>query len=462
MDRRDFLAAAGAAGIIFPRSARAQVAGAAFRPEDFGAVGDGRTNDSAAFARLSQRLAAAGGGTVVLGAGKTYVVGWQALGLGGRAWGPQPILAFDSLPGPLTIEGNGARLLAAPGLRYGSFDPHLDRPIHHAMPFIQASAMAAPYEAMIFVTNSRGPVVIRDVELDGNLPALRIGGQYGDTGWQVPGSGIFLAENRGGETISNVFSHRHGQDGMMISGRVDSPIRSRISKFISRENGRQGLSLVGGRGYDFVDCEFSRTGRGKIASAPGAGVDIEAEGGKTNRDFSFTRCKFVDNSGAAMVADSGDSAKVRFADCRFVGTTSWAAWPKMPGFRFSGCTFAGAVVHPFPSKNPAEAAKFTNCHFTDDPALSPTRKLYFADGPCVNMGESDNILFDTCRFDMLHGGLLPWSWHAIYKDCSMRQTSPKAAMTKGHFVGHNVATGPVDTYGTTVDGSFLLNGKKVG
>jgi hypothetical protein len=463
-DRRTFLAAT-AASLASPKLAFAQQSGPVLRPEDFGARGDGVTNDSDAFTALSARINALGGGTLALAAGKTYVVGRQHRS-DTEAFAPQPLLEFAGLVRPLTILGNGSRLLAASSLRFGSFDPVADRPIHRPMPNYHTENRAAPYTGMISVHGSRAPVTIRDVELDGNLARLRIGGRYGDTGWQVSGTGLVLRDNMAGETIENVLSHHHGQDGAIFDGDTNRVGRGRIVRLICRSNGRQGLSIVGGRGYDFENCEFSHTGRSVISSAPSAGVDIEAEGGKTVRDLSFSRCRFVDNAGPGMIADSGDSDGARFTDCTFVGSTAWSAWPMKPHFRFTGCTFVGAVVHPFPDKrDPARATRFIACRFTDDPALSPIGRVYGGGGKSgeaiVNMAESENVLFDRCKFDVTGKAILPWSWKAIYRDCTMSQRSTETAMTKGKYLGTTTIRGPVDLYGSMIEGTVLLNGVRV-
>jgi len=460
VNRRTFLAIAASGALVEPIKGAPEPV---LRPEDYGAIGDGLSNDSDAFSKLSAKIMERRGGTIVFAPRRTYLVGRQQLGRT-RAFTPQALLEFHGLTNPLTIIGNGACLRAAPGLRFGAFDRTKDRPIHRTMPNVEESLIAAPYSGMIVVRDCRAPVAIHNVELDGNVAHLRIGGQWGDAGWQVPGSGLLLSNNLEQEIVQNVLTHHHPLDGLIIDGAVSRNRRSRISRLICRANGRQGASVVGGRGYDFEDCEFSATGRSLICSPPGAGVDLEAEGGKIVRDVSFARCKFVDNTGAGIVADTGDVEGGRFSDCLFVGTTSWAAWPSKPGFVFERCTFAGSVVHAFSSRSSALAAKFLQCRFTDDSRLSPTGHLYVggdAGNGIVNLDPSDNVLFEGCRFDLENDGVLPWTRRAIYQDCIMRQVSRTPAMTKGKYLGRTVIDGPVDLYGSMIVGAVVMNGKRM-
>ena len=456
-DRRDFLAAS-AATALSPGCAAA--AATALTPEQFGARGDGHTNDTAAFNRLSAEVNRRGGGTIALRRGRTYIVGAQSRRRSPAGWAREPILELRGLRSPVTILGNGARLRAQPGLRFGTFDLESDRPVQHPMPYVRPDDLAGPYDGMILIRDCRAPVEIRDVELDGNLQQLRIGGKFGDTGWQVPAIGLRLQRNLAAEIVHNVYTHHHGLDGAMFLGDPARSGRGTATRLISRYNGRQGASVTAGHGYDFADCEFSHTARSVIKSAPGAGVDIEAESGPI-RDLSFTRCQFVDNGGCGLVADSGDSQGARFRDCHFVGTTNWSAWPNKPGFRFAGCTFVGGVVHPFPDSDPARAAHFVDCTFTDDPKLSPTGKVFVGPGPIVNMAKSDNVLFDHCDFRAVAEGQLPWGWKAVYRDCTMSQRSPKSAIPKGRFQGRTTINGPVDLNGSLVEGTLIVNGRQL-
>ncbi|TFI57624.1 hypothetical protein E2493_13950 [Sphingomonas parva] len=435
-------------------------------PEMFGAKGDGVANDSAAFGRLAAAVNARGGGTIVFGAGRTYLVGAQipAIAPGAQyAFAPVELLAFEKCTRPLVLRGNGARIKCAPNLRYGTFD-RAGRPTRNSMPYVGAGELATPYRHMIRIERCSGPIEVSDLELDGSLGALQIGGEYGDTGRQIPAIGLALFDNPGSESIRNVYTHHHGQDGLYIDGVVDGPATARrITNVRSEYNGRQGCSIVGGRGYVFEDCRFNHTGKSAVVSAPGAGVDIEAEA-KINRDFRFINCEFANNAGCGLVADSGDSEGAVFERCTFIGSSNWAVWPKKPRFRFHDCTIVGQVVQCHGDPDLSRATQFHNCRFRDDPKLSPTGKLWASGGAnaCADLGaNSTNIAFIGCDFALTHELVLPWSWHALYRDCRMSQRSKQQAYPKGTYSGRNVINANVDLYGTKFLGPTILNGTEV-
>ncbi|QIL02866.1 hypothetical protein G7078_08765 [Sphingomonas sinipercae] len=446
---------------IVATSAPAIAAGIVVTPEQFGARGDGRTNDSAAFARMASFVNRQGGGEVRLRK-TTYLVGGHVPGgRAGYAFAPAAVMQFARCSRPLTIRGNGARLRCAPGLRFGTFSP-AGRPTRHPMPYLKGGELASPYEAMILVERCTGPVEISDLELDGNLAALQVGGQYGDTGWQIPASGIKLSDNRGAERIARVYVHHHPLDGIMLDGDPARLGSGLIEDVRSEYNGRQGCSVVGGRGYVFVRCKFNHTGKAGIASAPGAGVDIEAEGGKTVRNLRFADCEFVNNKGVGMVADSGRSEGAVFERCRFIGTTSYAVWPRKPSFRFSNCAFVGSIVHAWGDADPQRAAQFHDCTFHDDPALSPTGVVYNPGGSSTiaDLPGNPNVLFNRCRFELTDRAVLPYTTNVVtFADCTMSQTSPKQSYPRGRFVGRNVIDGNVGLYSARILGELVVNGQ---
>ena len=455
MDRRSFTFGLTAATTALLGARRALAAGAeALTPEMFGAKGDGRSDDSAAFARLGEAVSAAGGGRVVL-RHTTYLVGRDAASAPRRFF-TTPLLEITRCSRAVTIEGNGARLRCPDGQRYGAFP----------MPDARQGAPDAvftPYRQMILIANCTGPVSVADLELDGNLDGHVLGGKRGDTGWQIPCIGLMLRDNVGAESVRNVYSHHHALDGFYVDGiDADTPGTARTLEGLRADiNGRQGLSLVGGRGYRIANSSFTRTGRGKIASSPLAGVDIEAERRKLIRDIHFANCRIADNVGCGLVADTGDSADVTFTGCLFVGTTNWALWPKKPRFVFRGCTIAGTLIHAFGSDDPALATRFEGCTFSDDPALSPTGRLHLYGNVCAYLPYGTNVLFSGCTFRMRGAGRLPSTRGAIFADCTMEQRDPQPATPRGTFRGTNRITGAVKLMPSTVTGTLIVNGQRV-
>lgn len=462
--RRDVLS--GTAAVLLTTAKRDFAQLSALTPEQFGAVGDGRTNDTAAFAAMAAFVNQRGGGEITLRP-VTYIVGGHVRDeQHGYPLAPTEIMNFVGCTRPLIVRGNGARLRCAPGLRYGTFDPVTGRATKHRLPFYgvaEAVEAASPYRAMISAEKCSGSVEIRDLELDGNLSALVIGGPYGDTGWQIACFGLRLASNSGNERVVRVYSHHHAQDGLYIDGSPDRAAVSVFENVYSEYNVRQGCSFVAGRGYTFVNCRFNHTGKARMKSAPAAGFDIEAEVRKI-RDLRFVGCEFSNNVGAGLVADSGDSEGALFESCRFVGTTNWAAWPNKPRFRFNKCEFVGSIVRAFGSTDPQRAAQFHDCVFRDDPALSPTGEVYNAltSHPIAELPSNPNVLFNRCRFLLTHRAVLPWTTNVvIFSDCVMSQKAEKQAYPRGTFLGRNIIEGNVGLYSARVLGELIVNGKVI-
>jgi hypothetical protein len=429
-----------------------------FTPERFGAKGDGRTDDSAAFARLSDAVNVAGGGLIQLRK-VTYIVGTQQPGPDGLP-AEVRLMRFEKCRRPITIRGNGARLLCAPGQRYGMFKPDLT-----AVPKITprgTEGMVRPYAAMIEARFCSGGLHIENLELDGNSGKHVIGGKRGDKGWQIGCAGVVLRNNSGPERLINVHAHHQPHDGFYVDGlREPTPgVERRFTGIRADMNGRQGMSLVGGHGYRFERSHFTRTGRGAVASAPSAGVDIEAQRKKPIRNITFTQCRFEDNRGCAVVADSGNTADVSFADCVFVGTDNWAVWPRKPGFSFDRCTFVGSLVRVYGDADPSRATRFTECRFTDDPKLSPTGLLHLRKSK-GSLIASENVLFDRCTFTMIGEGILPRSEAAIYRDCRMKQASSKIATPRGTYEGRNIIEAKADLGFSAILGPTFVNGEKI-
>lgn len=365
---------------------------------DCGARGDGRSDDTAAFQKAARLIQARGGGTLVIPKA-TYVVGGQKHVEGQTPYYQTASVFQVEKLGFLSVKGNGATLRFARGLHFGAFDPQTGQR-YGKMPDYDHK-YAVPVGAMLDISHSRH-VAVRDLDLDGNSSAYVLGGGWGDTGRQLAGEGLLLYGNADVQ-VSRVHSHHHGLDGIMIGWtglkETDPATPHTLTDCTFDFNGRQGLSWVGGRGLQAIRCKFDHTGRVQVgtvtlASAPGAGVDIEAEE-SVCRDGYFQDCEFVDNAGCGMVADSGDGGYAHFLRCTFWGTTDWSAWSAKPGLKYRDCRFYGSAVHTFGSPDPALATSFIGCRFEDKPW---TDGRVYGNYLLDSDRGGENVRFDRCTF----------------------------------------------------------------
>jgi len=380
------------------------ISGPAVNVRDFGAKGDGVTNDTVAFHAAAQALQQAGGGTLVIPKA-TYIVGLQTHGptpnhpiprYRGRDypyWKEHPIISLTKVNG-VVIEGNGATLRIAPGLRFGAYDLTHGKAITETpKKNVFDRKLTAGVGHIINITHS-GNIIIRNLELDGNVDHLDIGGIWSSDGRQIAATGIRLYNNTN-VRVQNIHTHHHALDGIMIGWAkltADDPPTPHVLVNVNSEyNSRQGLSWVGGRGLTAINCKFNHTGRAAFGSPPGAGLDIEAED-SVCRDGLFVNCEFINNTGCAVVADSGDGGYTKFINCTFWGTTSWSIWASKPGLKFEDCTIHGAIVHGVGSDDPDLATQYRRCHFEDVDYLD--KGCYRPTALVIQNG--DNVLFEDC------------------------------------------------------------------
>ncbi len=420
--------------------------------------------NTAGMQALADAVMRARGGLVSFTPRKEYVVGVQTFAPNGfGVWQFSRLLEISGCTKAVVIQGNGARIKFADGLRFGTFDPRTGRPTRNKQPFYDQSQQSFPAYAMIGFTDNSGPVVLQDIELDGNANRFIYGGPFGDTGWQLPADGLVLVNNKGGIRIENVRAHHFPRDGVHILDKAtpSSPkARAVFTNVAMENNGRQGLSMVGGRGYSFVNCKFNRTGFGvPERSAPTAGIDMEQETGVI-RDIDFINCEFIGNFGPATLC-VGDAADIRYQGCSLSGP-GWAFWVGgAVRTVFERCTFTGSGTNGGGNKNPALATKFIDCLFTDDPKLMPKGVTKFASAYVPDLGGgSENILFDRCRWRMVTPKAgLPYTYsNTIYRDCVMHNEAGPS-VTLGRYLGTNTVTGRANLDGAIIAGRVVLNGR---
>ncbi len=405
---------------------------------DFGARGDGRFDDTPAFARLAREVNRRGGGVrIVIPAGR-YIVGGQTGN--GRENGQtyrfasREGLSFANCSKPIVVEGTGAVLSLPDGLRFGSFDAAGKR-IDPVMPFYNAGALAST--GALLRAYACADVRVSGLELDGRNTTYVLGGGWGDRDRQGYSYG-FVFDSCARVELSDASAHNFGLDGIYIKApklRATDGARPHVLRDCRFEwNGRQGLSWSGGIGLRASNCSFAHTGyavntRGgeTIYNSPGAGVDIEAED-SVCRDGIFENCDFFHTRGPALYCQEGDNADVSFRGCRFWNFQNYSLVPNDPRLEFVDCRIYGAPFGAYTSQErPQDGARFVRCAFED--RAHPQLGQPFADayGSLVS-------------FDMLKGGLR-------LEDCTFI-----AHRVKGPYIRH---AGGLMTSAFTLDGGSM-------
>lgn len=434
----------GTRAAVFARFAKER--GLPKTPEDFGAVGDGVTNDTTAFQLLAAYVMEQGGCHVAF-PNKTYVVGRQTFaGETGKGYAylNEEIFTVQNCTKPIVVHSDGAVFKIADGLKYGSFDPVTGAVHNPVQPFWNADYAASVGMVLHFLNNSGGVSIKGAIEIDGNVSNLHIGGGWGDVGIQTGAYGI---RQRGNASFyaENVYSHHHALDGMSVGwpGSVDRGPKkpTTLVNCTFDHNGRQGVSWVGGIGFTAINCKFNNTGRAVntgtgavVASNPGSGLDIEAESAVC-RNGVFINCDFINNFGTAMVASTGDSADVHFFGCRFGGTV----WPNKPGYRFTDCRFHGKLLNVYGHADTSKAAQFTSCTFTDDAIDNFEPSVEFGS---VMFGSTGTlpVYFSRCTFNATRQR--PGRFDCfVLDDCNVNLTfnGTNAVENKGYVIQLNGA-----------------------
>lgn len=467
------------AGTINSSAARALLSLHFYAPEDYGAVGDGAVNDTDAFEAMTADVQAASGGVILLDPKAVYRVGKQTLTNNGAVmYSAKDVIYLTGCTKPIIILGQGAKFQLAPGLRFGTFNAAGVR-TDHAMPYTGGDACSlVGHNGIIALENNTGGIHIDRVELDGNIGAQLIGGQFGDTGYQLQADGLYLGNNKGGVRVVDVYSHHNGRDGFLVAA-VDNanpngPDIPRVPhEFINCHadlNCRNNVSDLGGKGIiwrQLVSTNAGQTSMGlPIASAPSSCYDLETEWGSCRQRL-FEDCDFINGAGATFVSDHQDVADLFFNRCRFDGPTNVAAWLEaIPGVVMRDCTIFGVLLYEDPA-DLSRAGQFYNCHFTDKDgdSVSGSNFVPFLGFALFNGAggglHGNKALLNHCTFDSHHA--VPISATGpILQDCAIISTGGLGGVVNGVFRGINTITAPLsDIYnlpGYVLQGSITLNG----
>lgn len=429
----------------------------------------GSVNVTDKFIAACADLCAAGGGVLLIPPG-TYLVGEQLFagqtGLG-YAYQGKDVITISGCSTPVLIQGEGATLRLASGLKLGSFDP-VTGAAHTptSLPFNDPD-YAASVGRIIVVSNNSASVTVHGLTLDGNSANLTLGGEWGEGGRPLAADGIDASANAE-LVLTQLNLHHHGRDGMRLSHNASTSATPRtpvsLRKMRSEYNGRHGLAWLGGNGLSAVDCAFNHSGRGALNTAPAHGVMVTATSGSV-RNGHFLNCEWLNNSDVGLNVASGDVADLTLQSCTMVGTTHAPLAIAAPRVHLLESVIAGqtSTVYPAQSAGDGNATRFSACRLTDQHTYQS--QVYMpAGGYLLNWGNaSQGVQLDRCAVETGIGVLGQTNGMIQTSNCRFRQTIAGASAIQAVFHGDSIfdTSGSNDLSSSVVLGRMLFNGTEV-
>lgn len=322
---------------------------------DFGAKGDGISDDSRAWSEAIAELDKNKTGTLFIPAG-TYLIGEQTKLKNGNIQHKYENTIKQGIN--ILIEGERNRsgkilsiIKFKDGLKHGIFN-----------------GKNASLGVAIRFENGNN-ITLRNLEFNGNLPKLNLGAKNAKQDlWHI---GIYmnLASN---VLIEDVKTNHFAMDGIYLRAPNKQGVNVNIVNVNSEYNARQGLSITSGRGVNILNSNFRYTGQGRLMVSPGANIDIENHSSQPIRDITIDGCLLSNNSsgsGSLTIAGNVENLKVLNTTIETESLYSIQSnYSQSKSFVFENCQITGVVEMAWgaKTKNGIGKTQFINCIFTDN------------------------------------------------------------------------------------------------
>jgi hypothetical protein len=232
-------------------------------------------------------------------------------------------------------------------------------------------------------------VTISGLELDGNVDQMTRDKKVNESG------GYLLFINKSVNVkLQDLYIHHAQTDGIYIRN-FSKDVQG--ENVVSANNARQGMSIIQLERGVFNNCKFINTGitgGGYGRHAPSAGVDIEPNH-QTQRvlDIRFNNCIFGNNRGPQLVVSHpGTTRQLYFNNCRFQANASsnkLAVLVNAKEVTFDGCTFELGKGNIYPARKKGSSSVFKNC------LIRSSSSGIIA----INTGSDRSVVVDHCTLE---------------------------------------------------------------
>lgn len=406
--------------------------------KDFGAKGDGITDDSEAWYRAidyySKNKSQKGKLFIPKG---VYRIGTQKERSGRFRYSAhgQKLENVSNLEiiGEVDKNGNPTSVFKYhDGLYFGLFDKN-GQPAK-----VQAFEKRAEIGVFLLIMNTCTNITIKNLELDGNLPKIKLGLKSKADLEHVGIRATYVNNLK----LENLYVHHFGMDGIIIRTPYTDGYNCYVNNCRLEYNARNGLTFSAGKGLKVENSSFKYTGRGGLFISPGANVDIENHEMKPLENIYFNNCVLDDNtggSGSLNIAGISAVKNLLFENCTITTTSMYAIQSNFSSsrdFTFKNCTIEGIIEMQVNGKVKTgnETTKFINCTISDN-----KNNRDFGLKRCL-INVFDKVEFTNCDFylwskrPMLHSypnGKNDTKKNTIvFKSCTFRDIDSKQSLDR--------------------------------
>lgn len=257
--------------------------------KQFGAKGDGKTDDYLALKKVADYINSKGGGEVYFPPGTYYIGVFHSKNNNFEN------LEFKNCDS-LKISGSHAIISLK-----GDFNRSADKHNAHTYSF---SCSITP----LIITNCNN-VTISNLEINGNVDKMTRDKDVIETGGH-----LMIINQSSNLILENLYLHHAHGDGIYITGENLWANNLKAKNVISSNNARQGMSIIKLKNAVFTNCKFVNTGLtdGNYGNhAPSAGVDIEPHPNEkiVVENITFDNCEFSNNKGGQFFVSSPKMTK---------------------------------------------------------------------------------------------------------------------------------------------------------